>query len=212
MAHFRRPLAAAAVLNGAIFGVEALAGYQANSLSLLMDSVHNLSDQAALVFLYLALVLPLGVSRTLLRSANLFNSAGLVAVSLLLLCQAAEHIFAPAPVATAVPIVVGLAATAGNWGVARLLRDPARTNDAVRLAYLHNLGDMWVSLAPVLAGILVATTGYAVFDPWVAAAVAVWIIATTLREVVASRDELLWPGKVECGHAPSSGSHVPPIS
>jgi len=184
MAHFRRPLAAAAALNGAIFVIEGVAGYQAHSLSLLMDSVHNLSDQAALVLLYLALVLPLGVSRALLRSANLFNSAGLVAVSALLLWQAAEHIFAPAPVASAVPVAVGLAAAVGNWGVARLLREPARNNAAVRLAYLHNLGDMWVSLAPVLAGILVAITGHSVFDPLVAGAVAVWMIATTSREVV----------------------------
>src|SRR5919204_5166304 len=98
MAHFRRPLAAAAALNGAIFVVEALAGYQANSLSLLMDAVHNLSDQAALVLLYFALILSAGVSRTLLRSANLFNSVGLVAVSGLLLWRAAERILVPAPV------------------------------------------------------------------------------------------------------------------
>jgi len=212
MAHFRRPLAAAAALNGAIFVIEGVAGYQANSLSLLMDSVHNLSDQAALVLLYLALVLPLGVSRALLRSANLFNSAGLVAVSALLLWQAAEHIFAPAPLASAVPVAVGLAAAVGNWGVARLLREPARNNAAVRLAYLHNLGDMWVSLAPVLAGILVAITGHSVFDPLVAGAVAVWMIATTSREVVSSRDELIWPQKLECGHAHSSAPGIPPAA
>jgi cation diffusion facilitator family transporter len=212
MAHFRRPLAAAAALNGAIFVVEGLAGYQANSLSLLMDSVHNLSDQAALVMLYLALVLPLGLSRGLQRSANLFNSVGLIAVSALLLWQAVEHILAPAPVASAVPIVVGLAAAVGNWGVARLLREPARNNAAMRLAYLHNLGDMWVSLAPVLAGVLLATTSYAVFDPLVAAAVAVWIIATTLREVVSSRDQLVWPEKFECSHAPSSAPDAPPVT
>ena len=39
-----------------------------------MDSVHNLSDELALVFLYLAFALPLGLSRNLLRSANVFNS------------------------------------------------------------------------------------------------------------------------------------------
>src|ERR671936_1271884 len=100
MAHFRPPLSAAAALNGAIFIVEALAGYQANSLSLLMDAVHNLSDQAALVLLYLALVLSAGISRALLRSANLFNSVGLVAVSGLLLWQALRHVFRPAPVAS----------------------------------------------------------------------------------------------------------------
>src|ERR671937_1595043 len=102
MAHFRRPLGAAAALNAAIFVVEAIAGYQANSLSLLMDAVHNLSDQVALVLLYLALVLSAGVSRALLRSANLFNSVGLMAISGLLLWQAAGHVLAPAPVANAV--------------------------------------------------------------------------------------------------------------
>ncbi|SRR5258706_4142205 len=204
MAHFRRPLAAAATLNGAIFLVEAIAGYRANSLSLLMDAVHNLSDQAALVLLYLALVLPSGVSRTLLRSANLFNSVGLVAVSGLLLWQAAQHVLAPTPLAGAVPAFVGLAAAAGNWGVARLLREPAQVSVAVRLAYLHNLGDMWVSLAPVAAGILVAGTGYFAFDALAAGAIALWIIGTTLREVVVSRDELIWPQRLDCGH-PRSG-------
>jgi cation diffusion facilitator family transporter len=73
MAHYRKPLAAAVALNTAIFVVEAVAGFQAQSLSLIMDSIHNLSDEMALVALYLAFVLPFGVSRNLLRSANIFN-------------------------------------------------------------------------------------------------------------------------------------------
>src|SRR5260370_859546 len=108
MAHFRRPLAAAAALNTAIFVVEAVAGFKADSLSLIMDSVHNLSDEMALVFLYLAFVLPHGVSRHLLRTANVFNSFGLLLVSALLLWQAAERILHPAPVVGSIPIVVGL--------------------------------------------------------------------------------------------------------
>ena len=55
------------------------------NLALLMDSVHNLSDELALGFLYLAFILSRGVSRNLLRSANVFNSVGLIAVSALLL-------------------------------------------------------------------------------------------------------------------------------
>jgi cobalt-zinc-cadmium efflux system protein len=73
VAHFRKPLAAAAALNTVIFAVEALAGFQSHSLSLIMDSVHNFSDELALVCLYLAFVLPVGVSRSFLRSANVFN-------------------------------------------------------------------------------------------------------------------------------------------
>src|SRR5215475_14584445 len=113
MAHYRRPLAAAAAISTAIFVVEAIAGFKADSLSLIMDSVHNLSDEMALVFLYLAFVLPHGISRHLLRSANVFNSVGLVLVSALLLWQAVERIFHPAPaLPISVAIVVGLLAAA----------------------------------------------------------------------------------------------------
>ena len=201
MAHYRKPLAAAAALNTAIFVVEAVAGFQADSLSLIMDSVHNLSDEMALVFLYLAFVLPHGVSRHLLRSANVFNSAGLVLVSAVLLWQAVERLLHPTPVVGTIAIAVGLLAAAANWGVARLLLAPSRNNAAVRLAYIHNIGDVRVSLAPVAAGLLVTVTRYSIFDPLIAAGIAVWIIVSTVQEVFASGEELLWPEKIVCGHS-----------
>src|ERR1700751_2601138 len=129
-----KPLAAAAALNSAIFVVEAVAGFAADSLSLVMDSVHNQSDELALVLLYLAFVLPQGISRHLLRSANLFNSVGLVLISALLLWQAVERVLHPAPVVGSVAIAVGLAAAAANWGVARLLLKSSRNNGAIPLA------------------------------------------------------------------------------
>ena len=164
-------MAAAVALNTAISVVEAVAGYQAGSLSLLMDSVHNLSDELALVALYLAFVLSQGVSRHLLRTANIFNSVGLIAVSGLLLWQAAERLMHPTPVYGVIVIVTGLLAAAANWGVARLLFKPGRNNAAIRLAYVHNIGDVWVSLAPVAAGLLLILTGYYFFDPLIAGGV-----------------------------------------
>src|SRR2546426_3595646 len=201
MAHYRKSLAAAVALNSAIFIVETIAGYGADSLSLIMDGVHNLSDEMALVLLYLAFVLPHGVSRHLLRSANIFNSVGLVLISALLLWQAVERILHPAPVVGSVAIIVGLAAAAANWGVARLLLAPSRNNAAIRLAYIHNIGDVYVSLAPVAAGLLVTLTGYPIFDPLIAGAIALWIIVSTAREVFASSHDLIWPEKIVCGHS-----------
>ena len=166
-----------------------------------MDSVHNLSDEMALVFLYLAFILPLGVSRNLLRSANVFNSVGLIAVSALLLWQVIERVLHPMPIDGAVPIIVGLAAAAANRIVARLLLKPARKNAAIRLAYIHNMGDVWVSLAPVGAGLLLMLTGYPFFDPLIGAGVAVWFIASTGREIFQSHEELIWPDKIVCGHS-----------
>jgi cation diffusion facilitator family transporter len=200
MAHHQKAIAAAVALNSAIFVVEAVAGYEVNSLSLIMDSIHNLSDEMALVFILLAFVLTQGISRHLLRMANLFNSVGLIFVSVLLLWQTIERLLHPVPVQGVVPIIVGILAAAANWGVARLLFEPGRNNAAIRLAYIHNMGDVYVSLAPVVAGVLIALTGYSLFDTLIAGAIGMWFIATTGKEVFESHDELIWPEKIVCGH------------
>ena len=201
MAHHQKTVASAVALNSAIFVVEAVAGYEAGSLSLIMDSIHNLSDEMALVFILLAFVLSQGISRHLLRTANIFNSVGLILVSVLLLWQTIERLLHPVPVQGVIPIVVGILAAAANWGVARLLFEPGRNNAAIRLAYIHNMGDVYVSLAPVVAGVLIALTGYSLFDTLIAGVIAIWFIATTGKEVFQSRGELIWPEKIVCGHA-----------
>jgi Co/Zn/Cd efflux system component len=132
-----------------------------------MDGIHNFSDQLAMIAIWLAFLVSKG------RGANILNSVGLIAVSGILLWQAVERFLHPVPVAGFVPMAVGLAAAAANYGVARLLREPSEHNAAIRLAYIHNLGDVWVSLAPTLAGILLITTGYSFFDPLIAGGVAV---------------------------------------
>ena len=81
------------------------------------------------------------------------------------------------------------------------LEPPSEHNAAIRLAYIHNVGDVWVSLAPVAAGVLLIATGYSFFDPLIAGGVALWIIVTTAREVFESHDELIWPEKIVCCHS-----------
>jgi cation diffusion facilitator family transporter len=195
----RNLVAAAAALNTAIFVIEAVSGYEAKSLSLVMDAIHNLSDEMALIFLFLAYVLSHRISQHLVRTANVFNSVGLIAVSGLLLWYAVDRFLNPTEVSGTVAIAVGLFAAAANYGVARLLLRPSRNNAAIRLAYIHNIGDVWVSLAPVVAGVLVSITGINYFDPLVAGAIAVWIIVTTLMEVISSHEELIWPEKMDTG-------------
>jgi len=117
-----------------------------------MDSVHNLSDEVALLFLYLALVLPLrgfpqpGAFRELLQ---LCRTPG---VSSLLVWQALERVVHAPAVSGVVPIVVGLGAAAGNWGVARAVAGTWAQQRGDSIAYVHNVGDVLVSLGPVLAG------------------------------------------------------------
>src|SRR5207245_9591108 len=71
MSHRRRPLAAALALNTVALVGEIGAGVPAKSRSLVMDGVHNVSDEVALAFLVLAYTLRVGLSGRFLRTANL---------------------------------------------------------------------------------------------------------------------------------------------
>jgi cobalt-zinc-cadmium efflux system protein len=200
VAHRRPPLVRALELNTAVLVVEIAAGIGANSFSLIMDGVHNLSDEIALVLLVLAYSLRTGLSGRLLRYANLFNSVGLLAISAFLIIRVVERLSHPVEVFGAVPVVAGLIGAAANWGVAQVLRVPSEEDPAIRLAYVHNLGDTLVSLLPVVAGILVFASGSSIFDSLFALLIAAVIVVTTLRAVVSSHRELLWPENVSCGH------------
>jgi len=202
MSHRRKPLLAALALNTAALTVEIGAGIPSKSLSLVMDGVHNLSDEVALGFLVLAYTLHVGLSGRFLRTANLFNSLGLLAVSAVVTWQVLQRLHQPQAVLGIVPVFVGLSAAAANWGVARVLREPAAEDAAIRLAYVHNLGDMLVSLAPVVAGALTLAFGSPLIDPLVALMIAGAIINPTVRTIAGSHYELVWPDNVACGHAP----------
>src|SRR5713226_1843572 len=201
MAHLRKPLAIALAANTCVLAVEMIGGVESNSLSLITDGVHNLSDETALGFLLLAYTLRKGLSSHFLRSANLFNSVGLFLISGLLVWQAIERLSQPQAILGIVPIIAGLLAAAGNWGVALALREPSKQDVAIRLAYVHNVGDVLVSLAPVVAGIATLVSGSFLFDPIIAIIIAAVILWTTFRAVVGSEEELLWPENVVCAHA-----------
>ena len=208
MAHLRKPLAIALGMNTAVLAVETVGGIEANSLSLLTDAVHNLSDEVALGFLLLAYALRAGLSSHFLRSANLFNSIGLLAISGLLVWQAIERLMHPQPVWGAVPIIAGLLAAVGNWFVARALQEASKEDLAIHLAYVHNLGDTLVSLAPVLAGITVVVTGSYLFDPAIAILIATVIVFTTFRAIRGSETALMRPENVVCGDSASQRTEM----
>jgi Co/Zn/Cd efflux system component len=203
MAHRRQPLIRALQFNTAGLVVEIAAGISANSFSLILDGVHNLSDEIALLLLVFAYTFRAGLSGRLLRYANLFNSVGLLAVCAFLVWRVVERLSYPVEVLGVVPIVAGLIGAVGNWGVARVLREPSKEDVAIRLAYVHNLGDTLVSLIPVAAGILILTSGSFLFDSLFALLIAAVVIITTLHAVIGSHKELLWPENVSCGHPAS---------
>ncbi len=201
MAHRRKPLAAALALNSAVLVAEIGGGLSAHSLSLIADGVHNLSDEAALALLLLAYCLRAGLSGRFVRLANLFNSLGLLTVCAFIVGHVIERLTQPVAVLGLIPVLAGLLGAVGNWGVAHVLRAHAPDDPAIRLAYVHNLGDTLLSLAPVAAGCLVLVFHRSFFDPIVALLIAGFIVATTIKSLSGSHRELMWPDNVVCAHA-----------
>ena len=201
MAHRRPPLVRALQLNTAGLVVEIVAGVGSNSFSLIMDGIHNLSDEVALLLLVLAYSLRVGLSGKLLRYANLFNSVGLLTICAFLVWRVVERLSQPVEVLGMVPVIAGLVGALANWGVARVLRQPAKEDVAIRLAYVHNLGDTLLSLIPVAAGIFMFVSGNFIFDSLFALLIAAVVVITTLQAVIGSHKELLWPENVSCGHS-----------
>src|SRR5438105_15036976 len=107
MSHRRPPLVRALQLNTAVLVVEIAAGIGANSFSLIMDGVHNLSDEVALVLLVLAYTLRTGLSGKLLRYANLFNSIVLLPICGFLVWRVVDRLASTVQVPGTVRIVEG---------------------------------------------------------------------------------------------------------
>ena len=200
MAHVRKPLAIAVGLNTVIFIGELVGGIKGNSNSLIMDAIHNFSDELALVCLYFAYLTQMKMSRSIQRVANVLNSIGLITIAGILIWQSVEHIFNPGIEIGYIPIISGLFAAVANWGVAKVLYKVRDQNASIHLAYIHNLGDVYVSFVPVLAGLLVLLTHNSIFDPVIAIIIGIWLIVTTGKEIARSYSDLILPENAICNH------------
>ena len=165
-----------------ILVAEAVGGWLTNSLALLSDAGHMLSDAASLGLSLLAIHFaqkPASASksygyRRLEILAALANGVALFVIAVAISWEAAHRLFAPPPVAS-LPMMgiagIGLAANlASAWVL--LHQGDVKDNLNLRSAYLHVLGDALGSVGALLAGALMYFYGWYVADPIVSVAVA----------------------------------------
>ena len=169
-------------LNLLITLLQVVGGILANSLGLLSDAAHNLSDVVALGLSLWAVRLgrrPATPHRTFAYKraeilVAMFNSAVLVAISVYIVVEAVRRILEPQSVSGL--YVVGFAG--GGLvinGVAALLLRSHRGDLNLRSAFLHLVGDAFTSLGVMLSGLVVYFTGWNYADPIVSVLVSVWI-------------------------------------
>ena len=175
----------AAAILAAFFAVELTTALLINSIALLADAGHMLTDVVA-VFMGLAAVvlaqrgssLPArtyGWHRAEVLTA-VANAALLIGVVTFILYEAAERL-STAPAIPGVPmVVVASAGLAANFVVALLLRSHAEDSLAVKGAYLEVVADTVGSIGVLIAGVVTITTHWPYADVVVAVLVALWVL------------------------------------
>lgn len=152
---------------------EIIGGLLSNSLALLSDAGHMLTDTLALALSFFAMkfaVLPATEKKTfgfyrLEILAALANGTVLVVVSLFIMFQAYQRLISPPPVQGTLMLGVAFAGLIVNIVGALFLAKFRKTNLNVRGAYLHIIGDALSSVGVIIGAVLILTLGWYLVDP-----------------------------------------------
>ena len=176
----------ALLLNLGIVVGEVVGGMAANSMGLLSDALHNLTDVGALALALTARFLSrrradskytYGYQRFEVM-AGLANAMALMIGLGLILKSGVERLIHPQSVAGTTILAVGLVALVGNLLSVLMLRRHAQEDLSGKSAYLHMLQDAAASLAVVVVGLLPRSWDLGRIDAGVSILVAVLVVRT----------------------------------
>jgi cobalt-zinc-cadmium efflux system protein len=179
-----RRLALSLVITLVLVVVEILAGIFANSLALLTDGAHNLTDALALGLTWWALWITtkpadsgktFGYHRAGILVA-LVNSTTLALIALGVFYEAWKRFSAPPVVHADILIIVGAVAIVVNLVTALLVRRGSESDLNLRSAFLHLMGDVVSTVGAVIAGIIIRFTGLNWLDALVSALIGILIL------------------------------------
>jgi len=200
---------------------EVIGGLMANSLALLADAGHMLTDVAALgLSLFVAWFsrVPETPEKTYgyLRweiLAAFLNGATLLAISLWIISEAVMRFRHPQPVASGLMLGVAAASVVTNLTSAYVLHAGSHESLNQRAAYVHILGDLLGSVGTVIAALVVRYTGRLEADPLASIVMTVLIMRGAWRLVRESVDILLesTPAHISAGAVRAQLAAIPGV-
>ena len=185
----RRRLWIALAINGAMLAVEVVGGLLTDSLAVLADAGHLLSDVGSIGLALFAAALasrPGGARRTFgfQRSevlAALANGLLLVVVALGIALAALGRLGDPPAIDGGGVLALGLLGLAGNVAATVVLSGGGREDLNLEGALRHSFADALGSLGVVIAGAFVLAGGSSIVDPIVGLVIAVLVLASSWR-------------------------------
>jgi len=175
------------VLNAAFVVVEIIAGFSNNSLALLTDAGHNLSDVGSLLLSLIAFKLAkvksndrftYGYKKTTIL-ASLFNAVILLTAVGAILWEAVNRFSSPREIQGFSVAIVALIGIAINSVTAFMFFRNRKKDLNIKGAYLHLFADALVSLGVVIGGIIMYYTGLYWIDPVLSIIIGVVILYGT---------------------------------
>ncbi len=175
------------LLNAVFTAIEFVYGFMHNSLALIADATHNLSDVASLIISLIGLKLTQKAATKLYTYgykkasiiASLINAILLVAVVFNIAKEAIERFETPPEVSGRIIIVVALIGVLINTISAFLFYKGQKDDINIKGAFLHLLVDALVSVGVVISGVMIYYTGWNQIDLIVSIIIAVVILVTT---------------------------------
>ena len=186
-------------LTGFFMVVEFLGGLVTNSLALMADAGHMLTDVAALGLSLFALwfsARPATSKKTygFLRVeilAAFFNGVTLVVISLVIFYEAYSRILNPPEVNSGLMLLIATLGLVINLTSAYFLHRSHLTNLNIRGAFLHVIGDALGSVGAIVAGLLMLFKNWYLADPLIIVMVGLLILYSSWQLVRDSVDILL---------------------
>jgi cobalt-zinc-cadmium efflux system protein len=185
---FGRAFAIGIALNLAFVAAETVFGFIANSMALLADAGHNLSDVLGLVVAWAGAIMAKRAASP--RFTYGFKKAPILAAlanSLFLLiavgaigAEAIRRLFHPSTTEGGTVMIVAAIGIVINGATALLFARGRHHDLNIRGAYLHMAADAGVSAAVVFAGLVIVWTGQRWVDPVMSLAVAVVILWSSI--------------------------------
>jgi len=183
-ATFGRAFAIGVALNAALVALQFAYGLVSNSMALIADAGHNLTDVLGLLMAWGATAVskwpPTGRYTYGLRSSSILAALGnaivlLVAVGAIA-WEAGQRFVNPQPVLERTVMAVAAVAIVVNGGTALLFSAGRKGDVNIRGAFMHMLTDAAISFGVLVSGLAILLTGWLWLDPLVSLAISVIIV------------------------------------